>query len=116
MDAFHPIRKEKIQDAKNKVFRKLYDTKELKEKTVNKLVQSEDLRIVMHDTGVAKTKEQRTKPCPNSSSAEKPNSKANLFIREEKVKEAKEKNKRGYYDNQETFSKIAQRLLDLFGI
>jgi len=114
MDAFCPIRKERIQEGKNKVFRKLYDTKELKEKTVNKLVQSEDLRKVVYDFSSAKR--QKTKPQSDSSPAGKKTPRTNLSVREEKIREAKEKSQRGYYNNPEIFSKVAQRLMDMLGI
>jgi hypothetical protein len=114
MDALCRIRKEKVQEVKNKIFRKLYETKELKEKTVNKLVQSEDLRNVVYDFSLSKT--QKAKPWSNTSSTAKRTSKGNSSIREEKIIEAKEKSERGYYNNQEVFSKVAQRVMDLFGI
>jgi len=37
-------------------------------------------------------------------------------IRKEKVKEAKRKKQKGDYDNQEIYKKIADRLIDLFGV
>ncbi|KPL01225.1 MAG: hypothetical protein AMJ91_00810 [candidate division Zixibacteria bacterium SM23_73_3] len=37
-------------------------------------------------------------------------------IRKEKVKEAKTKKENGDYDSQEIYQKIADRLMDLFGI
>ena len=37
-------------------------------------------------------------------------------VREEKVKEAKRKKQRGDYNNQEVYQKIADRLMDLFGV
>jgi len=113
MDAFCPIRKEKVQEVKNKIFRKLYETKELKEKTVNKLVQSEDLRNVVYDFSLAKT--HKAKLSSNTNSTGKGTSKANLPIRKEKIKEAKEKSRKGYYDSQEVFLKVAQRIMELFG-
>ena len=113
MDAFYPIRKEKIQEVKNKISRKLYDTKELKEKTVNKLVQSEDLRNGVYDFSLSKR--QKGKPHLDSGPTEKITPKTNLCVREEKIKEAKEKSQRGYYNNPEVFSRVAQRLIDLFG-
>lgn len=114
MDALCPMRKERIQEVKNNISRKLYETKELQEKTVSKLVQSEDLRNVVFDFSLAKT--QKSRPHSDISSFGKPTPKANLPIRKEKIKEAKEKNKRGYYNNQEVFSKVAQRLIDLLGV
>lgn len=119
MDAFCPIRKGKIQEVKNKIFRKLYDTKELKEETVNKLVQSEDLRNVAYDFGLSK--KQKGKPhsdsSPTGKGTPKTNAKhsSNLCMREKKIKEAKERSQRGYYNNPEVFSKVAQRLIDLLG-
>ena len=112
MEAFSPIRKEKIQKAKNKIFRKLYDTKELKEKTVNKLVQSDDLRHVVCDLGSAKTRKEKSHS--DSTPTGKGTPKTNLCIREEKIQKAKEKSRKGYYNNPEVFSKVAQRLIDLF--
>jgi hypothetical protein len=114
MDALCPIRKEKVQEVKNKILGKLYETKELKEETVNKLVRSEDLRNMICDFNLAKT--HKPKSLSNISLVGKGTSRADLSIREEKVKEAKEKRKKGYYDNQEVFSKVAQRLLNLFGV
>jgi len=113
MDAFHPIRKEKIQEVKNKILHKLYDTKELKGRTVNKLVQSEDLRNVVCNFGSAKT--HREKSHSDSSPTGKVTPKRNLSVREEKIKEVKEKSQKGYYNNPQVFSKVAQRLIDLFG-
>lgn len=114
MDALCPIRKEKVQEVKNKILRKLYETKELKEETVNKLVQSEDLRNVVCDFNSAKS--HKPNPLSNTSLTGKGTQKADLPLREEKIKKAKEKRKKGYYDNQEVFSEVAQRLMDLFGI
>ena len=37
-------------------------------------------------------------------------------VRREKVKEAKRKKKNGEYDSEEVYRKIADRLIDLFGI
>lgn len=37
-------------------------------------------------------------------------------IRREKVEEARKKQQNGDYDNQEVYQKIAERLMDLFGI
>lgn len=37
-------------------------------------------------------------------------------IRKEKVKEAKKKKQKGDYDSPEVYKKIADRLLDLFGV
>ena len=37
-------------------------------------------------------------------------------IRKEKVKEAKRKKQKGDYDNQEIYKKIADKLMDLFGV
>lgn len=37
-------------------------------------------------------------------------------IRKEKVKQAKKKKQNGDYDSQEVYKKIADRLMDLFGI
>jgi len=37
-------------------------------------------------------------------------------IRKEKVREAKKKKQNGDYDSQEVYRKIADRLIDLFGI
>lgn len=116
MDMFHPIRKEKIQEVKNKIFRKLYETKELQEKTVNKLVQSEDLRNVIYNLSLAKTKKENAKPRSHLSSTEKRTPRVNLYTREEKIKEAREKSQNGSYNTQEVFSKVAQRLMDLFGV
>lgn len=119
MDAFSHIRKGKIQEVKNKIFRKLYDTNELKGETVNKLVQSEDLRNGVYNLSLSKT--QKGKPHSDSTTTGKRTPKTNakhspnLCMREEKIKEAKEKSRRDYYNNQEVFSKIAQRLIDLFG-
>ncbi|KPK77548.1 MAG: hypothetical protein AMJ89_02210 [candidate division Zixibacteria bacterium SM23_73] len=113
MDAFCPIRKEKIQEVKDKVFCKLYDTKELKEKTVNKLAQSEDLRNLVYDFTLSKREKEKTHS--DSSPAGKGTPKRNLSVREEKIKEVKEKNQRGYYNNREVFTKVAQRLIDLLG-
>ncbi|MCK4384938.1 MAG: hypothetical protein KAW52_01615 [candidate division Zixibacteria bacterium] len=113
MDVFSPIRKEKIQAVKNKMFRNLHDTKELKERTVNKLVQSDDLKNVVYDFSSAKTL--REKSHSDSSPTGKGTPKRNLSVRKEKIKEAKEKSQRGYYNNPKVFSKIAQRLIDLFG-
>jgi hypothetical protein len=113
MDPFCPIRKEKVQEAKHKIFRNLYETKELKERTVNKLVQSEDLRSVVYDFSLAKT--HKTKLSSYANSTGKGTSKANLPTREEKIKEAKEKSRKGYYNSQEVFSKVAQRIMELFG-
>jgi hypothetical protein len=119
MDAFYPIRKDKIQEVKNRIFRKLYDTKELKEGTVNKLVQSEDLRNVVYDFGSAKTHREKfhSDSSPPGKGTPQRNVKhsSNLSVREEKIKEAREKNQRGYYNNPQVFSKVAQRLIDLFG-
>ncbi len=119
MDAFHPIRKEKIQEVKNKVLRKLYDTKELKGRTVNKLVQSEDLRNVVCNFGSAKTHREKSHSdsSPTGKGTPKTDVKrsSNLGRREEKIKEAKEKSQRGYYNNPEVSSKVAQKLIDLFG-
>ncbi|MCJ7578442.1 MAG: hypothetical protein MUO91_08335 [candidate division Zixibacteria bacterium] len=114
MDALCPIRKEKVQEVKNKILRKLYETKELKEETVNKLVRSEDLRNMVCNFNLAET--HKPKPLSNTSLTGKGTPKADLSIREEKIKEAKEKSQKGYYDNQEVFSKVAQRLMDLFGV
>ena len=113
MNAFYPIRKEKIQEVKNKISRKLYDTKELKEKTVNKLVQSEDLRNGVYDFNLSKR--QKAKPHLDSGPTGKRTPKTNLCVREEKIKKAKEKSQRGYYNNPEVFSRVAQRLIDLLG-
>lgn len=114
MDASCFIRKEKVQEAKHKILHKLYDTKELKEKTVNKLVQSEDLRNVVHNLSLAKT--QKTKPQSAAGLIGKLALKTNSCTREEKIKEAKERKERGYYDNQEVFAKVAQKLMELLGI
>ena len=114
MDALYSIRKEKVQEIKNKILCKLYETKELKEETVNKLVQSEDLRNVVCDFNSAKP--HKSNPLSNTSLTGKGTPKAELSSREEKIKKAKEKRKKGYYDNQEVFSKVAQRLMDLFGV
>jgi alanyl-tRNA synthetase len=114
MDAFGSIRKGKIQEVKSKIFRKLYDTKELKEETVNKLVQSEDLRKEVYDFNLAKREKGNSHS--EASPTGKGTPKTNLSVREKKIKEAKEKNQRGYYNNPEVFSKIAQRLIDLFRI
>jgi hypothetical protein len=114
MDAFCPTRKEKIQEVKDKVTHKLYDTNELKQKTVNKLVQSEDLRKVVSDFSLAKR--QKVQPHSDSSPTGKESSKTDLCMRKEKVKEAKEKSQKGYYNNPKVFSKVAQRLIDSLGI
>ncbi|MGB8657265.1 MAG: hypothetical protein WCE90_05715 [Candidatus Zixiibacteriota bacterium] len=37
-------------------------------------------------------------------------------IREDRVKEARKKRQRGEYNNEEVYKKIAERLMDLFGI
>jgi hypothetical protein len=37
-------------------------------------------------------------------------------IRKKKVKEAKKKKRKGDYDSQEVYKKIADRLMDLFGV
>jgi anti-sigma28 factor (negative regulator of flagellin synthesis) len=37
-------------------------------------------------------------------------------VREEKVEEAKRKKQNGEYDSEEVYGKIADRLIDLFGI
>jgi hypothetical protein len=119
MDAFCPIRRGKIQEVKNKVSRKSYDTKELKERTVNKLVHSEDPRNVVYGFGSTKTHRERSHS--DSSPTGKGTPKRNVehswnsFVREEKIREVKEKSQRGYYNNREVFSKVAQRLIDLFG-
>ena len=119
MDVFCPIRKEKIQEAKNNIFRKLYDTKELKEETVSKLVQSEDLRNLVYDFGSAKTHREKSHSDSSPTGKRTPRRNAehssNLSVREEKIKEAKEKSQRGYYNNREVSTKVAQRLIDLFG-
>jgi hypothetical protein len=109
-----PIRKEKVQEVKNKILRKLYETKELKEETVNKLVQSEDLRNVVCDLNSVKP--HKPNLLSNISLTGKGTPKADSSLRKEKIKEAKEKRKNGYYNHQEVFSKVAQRLMDLFGI
>jgi hypothetical protein len=114
MKAFCPIRKKRVQEAKNKISRKLYETRELKEKTVNKLVQSEDLRNLVHDFSLTKT--QKAKPRSDTRSTGKRTPKASLFEREEKIKAAKEKTRKGYYESQEVFLKVAQRLMDLLGV
>ena len=114
MDALCSIRKEKVQEVKNKILRKLYETKELKEETVNKLVQSEDLRNMVCNFNLAHT--HKPKPLSNISLTGKGTPKADLSIRKDKIKEVKEKSQKGYYDNQEVFSKVAQRLMDLFGV
>lgn len=44
----------------------------------------------------------------------KETAKGRLCVREEKVKEAKKRSQTGYYNNQEVFSRIAQRLMNLF--
>ncbi|MGB7062446.1 MAG: hypothetical protein WBF13_08870 [Candidatus Zixiibacteriota bacterium] len=49
--------------------------------------------------------------------ARKPDSRGiSTPIREEKVKEAKKRKLNGDYDSQEVYRKIADRLMDLFGI
>jgi hypothetical protein len=110
MDASCYIRKNRVQVAKYKILHKLYDTKELKEKTVNKLVQSDDFRNVVHNLSLAKM--QTAKPQSDADLTDKPALKTDLCVREEKIKEAKEKTKRGYYNNQEIFSKVAQKLIE----
>ena len=37
-------------------------------------------------------------------------------IRQEKIKEAKKKKQRGEYNSEEVYKKIADRLMDLFGV
>ena len=114
MDAFSPIRKGKIQEVRNKIFGKLYDTKGLREKTANKLVQSGDIRNLAYDFSSAKRQKSKTRS--DSSTTGRGKLKIDLDIRTEKVKEAKDKRQRGYYNNPEVFSKIAQRFVDLLGI
>lgn len=119
MNAVFPIRKEKIQEVKNKIFRKLYDTNELKEETVNKLVQSEEFGNIVNNYTLSRGKKEKlhsdygttekVSPKPNV------NDSSNSGVRQEKIKEVKEKKRRGYYNSPEVFSKIAQRLIDLFG-
>jgi hypothetical protein len=76
---------------------------------VNKLARSEDLQNMVCGSSSGKRLN------PDSSTTGKKTEKINLYIREEKIKEAKEKSRRGYYNNPEVFSKIAQRLVDLLG-
>ena len=112
MDAFSPIRTTRIEKVRGKIFRKLYDAKELKEETVNKLIQSEDLGSGAPKLDLSKTQKGRCHS--DSSPPEKKSPKANLNAREKKIKEAKEKRQKGYYNHPEVFSKVAQRLIDLF--
>lgn len=110
MDAFSPIRKGKIQEIKNKVSRNLYDTKELREGMANRLLQSENLKNIVRELVLSKNQEKKSDS--DSNQARKRSRKTNSCIREKKIKEAKEKNRRGYYNRPEVFSKIAQRLID----
>lgn len=113
MDAIHSNRKEKIQEVKTKVLRKLYDTKELREGTVNRMVQSEDLINVDREFSLSKT--QKGKQHSDSNPTGKRVPKTDFSVREKKMKEAKEKYRKGYYNSPEVFSKVAQRLIDLLG-
>lgn len=112
MDAFSPIRGTRIEKVKGRIFRKLYDTKELKEETVNKLIRSEDLGSGVSHLSLSKT--QRGSCHSDSSPPGKKTPKTDLSVREKKIQEAKQKRQKGYYNNPEVFSKVAQRLIDLF--
>jgi anti-sigma28 factor (negative regulator of flagellin synthesis) len=114
MDASRFIRENKVQEAKYKILNKLYDTKEFKEEMVNKLVQSEDLRNAVHNLSLAKTRKAKSQSVAGLTS--KPALKTNWCVRDEKIKEAKERIERGYYNNQEIFSKVAQKLIESLGM
>jgi hypothetical protein len=112
MNALSPTGKGRVEEVRSRIFRKLYDTKELKEGTVNKFVQSQDFRNGVSAFSMSKTPEVRGHS--DSSRPAKRSPKASSNTREKKIKEAMEKRQRGYYNNPEVFSKVAQRLIDLF--
>jgi hypothetical protein len=114
MDALSPRRELKIERVKSRVSRKRYDTKELQGEMANKLAQSEDFRSRVSQLSFSKT--DKGIHHSNSTPAGKKIRKPSLSVRKEKIKAAKERQKRGYYNNPEVFSKVAQRLLDLFHI
>jgi hypothetical protein len=112
MDALSPRRELKIEMVKSRVSRKLYDTKELQEEMVNRLAQSEDFRGRVSQLSLSRKQKERHHS--NSTPAEKRIRTASLCVRKEKIEAAKERQRRGYYNNPEVFSKVAQRLIDLF--
>jgi len=92
--------------------RNLHHTTELGGETVNRLGQSGDFGNGV--TNFTSSKTQKGKRHADFSPARNKSVKASLGIRERKIKEAREKSQRGYYNKPEVFSKIAQRLIDLF--
>jgi anti-sigma28 factor (negative regulator of flagellin synthesis) len=64
---------------------------------------------VCQNEGTDNGAEGMTAKTPDSRGASTP-------IREEKIEEAKKKKQNGDYDSQEVYQKIADRLMDLFGI
>jgi hypothetical protein len=112
MDAFSPIRKARIAEVEGNILRKLYDTRELREKAVNKFAHSGDFGNGV--TNFTMSNIQKRKRRTDLISAQKKSAKASLGNRDRKIKEAREKSQRGYYNKPEVFSKIAQRLIDLF--
>ena len=112
MDALSPRRELKIEAVKSKVSRKLYDTRELQEEMVNKLAQSDDFRSEVSHHSFSKTQKGRHRS--NSTTAGKKIPKPSLSVRKEKIEAAKERQRKGYYDNPEVFSRVAQKLIDLF--
>jgi hypothetical protein len=112
MDTLSPIVKERIEQAKSRASRKSFDAKELKGETVNRFYQSEDFRNRFGDFAMSKTPKQGCHSDSGRPGTRAP--KASSSIREKKIREAKEKRQRGYYNDPEILSKVAQRLIDLF--
>jgi hypothetical protein len=77
-------------------------------------MQPDHLRNEVHRVNLSRS--QVEKPDSDSTKKGKGATKKHLGVREERIREAKEKNRRGYYRNPEVTSKIAQRLIDLLGV
>ncbi|KPL05275.1 MAG: hypothetical protein AMJ73_01570 [candidate division Zixibacteria bacterium SM1_73] len=93
------------------MFRKLNDTKGLRGKG-GKLMQPDRFRNEIRSFGFSRRK--GGKSHSDFTPEGKETAKGRLCVREEKIKEAKKRSETGYYNNQEVFSRIAQRLMNLF--
>ncbi len=79
---------------------------------MNQSVQSEDFISRISHVGRSKTQKGRALSDSTPPGGKFP--KASPNVRKKRIEQAREKNQRGYYNNPEVLSKVAQKLIYLF--
>lgn len=91
-----------LSEVKNRTTNGYYDQPETKEKTSDKLINSEELKDVVDEYHLSRYSQEILAQTP--------------VIRHDRVAEVKEKMTRGFYDNDENYGLFADRIIEHFGI